>query len=195
MSDNLFSEPHYQIMKRGVHTGRAPRFLFCASVLTVAATSVAGGCAADLAYRPQQPVRGAGSGVTAEVRDVVLGDEGGVVTLSVAAPGGALLTDVTLSRLPAVPCTAAAAGVTGTDWVGVTVVVVDGQEVYRAGPADVSGSSHEVTLSVVAPDKLWRREQLAVDLKLTLPALSAGTPGCVRLAFTGIEGADWVGKR
>jgi hypothetical protein len=151
----------------------------------------AAACSSQLVYRPQQPARGGWGGVTAELRGVKLGEREGIVTLWVAAPGGGQLGDATLSGLPAPPCAAASTGAVGRDWVGVTAVLVDQQESYHAGPADVSGTGHEVVLTFVAPDKLWRRDRLAVDLTIT----PAAPTGCLRLELTGIEGADWQGDR
>lgn len=187
------SRLHWGLIHR--YSGRDEMASLCAAWVPLAVVLALGtaGCSVPLAYRPRQPARGVADGVSAEVRNVELGETQGVIILSVTAPRGGKLGDATLIALPAPPCVAGPVPAARPDRASVTAVVVDQQESYLSGPADLSGTAHEVALTFVATDKLWRRDHLAIDLALTNPGSSIS--GCLRLELTGINGADWEGSR
>ena len=104
------------------------------------------------------------------------------VRLAVAAPGGARLLDARLGG---------AAGPACAGGTGVSEVTVDQQEIYRSGPADVSGSGHGLVLLFPEPPAGgWKQPQVALDLQLALGA-EAGVPACLRLTVSGTGGPDW----
>jgi hypothetical protein len=145
------------------------------------------GCAGTPVFAPAVPPRGeaaVGRGrVSAEVQEIQLAEQGDDVTvrLVLAAPGGARLIDARLGGAAGPPC----AGGTGVD-----EVTVDQQEVYRAGPADVSGTRHELLLLFPqAPAGGWKQPQLALDLQLAPGEPRAST--CLRLTVSGTGGPDW----
>jgi hypothetical protein len=156
-------------------------------------------CAGPLTYRPGRPVQASAAAFTAEIRDILIRPDGAKIDLLVKAPAGAVLIDAHVTDLPAAPCSTSGSGATS-----VSRVEVDQQEDYHAGPADLSGTAHEVTLRFEAPAPLWKSERLAIDLELapaipfdfapTFAPKPATPPSCLRLELSGITGADWTGS-
>jgi hypothetical protein len=151
------------------------------------ASLLAAGCAETPVFAPRLPIRGeAGSGagqVTADLRDITLPEKGAGVSirLVLAASNGGSLVDARLGGATGAPCGGG---------VGPSEVTVDEQERYRVGPADVSGSGHELVLMFpLPPEGGWKQPQVALDLQLALGRLRA--PACLRLTVSGTEGPDW----
>ncbi len=133
-------------------------------------------------YRPTAPPRAQAGEVGATLSDIEL-DEGFLtasVSVRVEAPAGALLTNAFLASTATPPCEGGEP---------VTEVVVDGQEEYRVGPADVSGAAHTLTLRFARPPPSgWQQVEVAIDLELLAPARR-----CARLSVSGLSGKDWHG--
>jgi hypothetical protein len=151
------------------------------------------GCAGKLKYAPSSAVEGSANAVSAELRGIAFVESDAAVDLQMKAPQGAVLVDGHVTRLPATPC-----ATTGGEQVtsAVTHVLIDEHEDYHAGPADLSGTGHRVTLHFLAFRSLWRNERLAIDLELAPSARAIGSPApaCLRLELPGIEGAGWSGE-
>ena len=163
-----------------------------AAVLGLAGLALVG-CGGKLKYAPPRPNEGRASTVSAELRGIALAESTAAVDLHVKAPQGALLVDGHLTRLPAAPCSGTGGKETTS---AVTDVVIDGREDYHAGPADLSGTGHQMTLTFAAFRSLWRSERLAIDLELAPSAQDIGSPrqACLRLELPGVDGADWSGS-